>query len=168
MSGIAAALLSGGRRRAPGRPADELRSGDRRRRRLRRRDARRVPRARSKPSAPGSTAACTGRPASSGRSSTSRRKRAGIRATGIGCFFDDLTHRVFGLTGDDFQVLYHFTMGGPVDDPACRPIRRTSTSRVYVIDVMDSGADFSVLLLVKNFPEQQIRSSSSPLLKAVM
>jgi len=42
---------------------------------------------------------------------------SGIRGTGIGCFFDDLTHRVFGLTGDHFQVLYHFTMGGPVDDP---------------------------------------------------
>ena len=42
---------------------------------------------------------------------------SGVRGTGIGCFFDDLTHRVFGLTGDRFQVLYHFTMGGPVDDP---------------------------------------------------
>ncbi len=42
---------------------------------------------------------------------------SGIRATGIGCFFDDLTHGVFGLMGDRFQVLYHFTMGGPVDDP---------------------------------------------------
>jgi nitroreductase len=41
----------------------------------------------------------------------------GIRATGIGCFFDDVTHRLFGLDGDRFQVLYHFTMGGPVDDP---------------------------------------------------
>jgi SagB-type dehydrogenase family enzyme len=41
----------------------------------------------------------------------------GIRGTGIGCFFDDLTHRVFGLTGDRFQVLYHFTMGAPLDDP---------------------------------------------------
>jgi nitroreductase len=41
---------------------------------------------------------------------------SGIRSTGIGCFFDDLTHEVFGLTGDRFQVLYHFTMGGPVDD----------------------------------------------------
>jgi SagB-type dehydrogenase family enzyme len=40
-----------------------------------------------------------------------------IRSTGIGCFFDDLTHQVFGLTGDRFQVLYHFTMGGAVDDP---------------------------------------------------
>jgi SagB-type dehydrogenase family enzyme len=42
---------------------------------------------------------------------------SGIRSTGIGCFFDDLTHRVFGLTGDRFQVLYHFTVGGSVDDP---------------------------------------------------
>jgi nitroreductase len=40
----------------------------------------------------------------------------GIRGTGIGCFFDDLSHQAFGLTGDRFQVLYHFTMGGPVDD----------------------------------------------------
>jgi hypothetical protein len=42
---------------------------------------------------------------------------SGIRSTGIGCFFDDLTHRVFGLTGDRFQVLYHFTLGAPLDDP---------------------------------------------------
>jgi SagB-type dehydrogenase family enzyme len=41
---------------------------------------------------------------------------SGIRATGIGCFFDDLTHRTFGLDDDRFQVLYHFTMGGAVED----------------------------------------------------
>jgi nitroreductase len=41
----------------------------------------------------------------------------GIRATGIGCFFDDLAHRVFGIEGDRFQVLYHFTMGGAREDP---------------------------------------------------
>ena len=41
---------------------------------------------------------------------------SGIRATGIGCFFDDLTHRTFALAGDAFQVLYHFTMGGALDD----------------------------------------------------
>jgi len=40
----------------------------------------------------------------------------GIRGTGIGCFFDELSHQAFGLTGDRFQVLYHFTMGGPVED----------------------------------------------------
>ncbi|MSP62625.1 MAG: SagB/ThcOx family dehydrogenase [Myxococcales bacterium] len=42
---------------------------------------------------------------------------SGIRGTGIGCFFDDATHLAFGLRGDRYQVLYHFTMGGPVDDP---------------------------------------------------
>jgi hypothetical protein len=41
---------------------------------------------------------------------------SGIRATGIGCFFDDMTHQTFGLNGDDFQALYHFTMGGAIDD----------------------------------------------------
>ena len=41
---------------------------------------------------------------------------AGIRATGIGCFFDDLTHRTFGIEDDRFQVLYHLTMGGALDD----------------------------------------------------
>jgi SagB-type dehydrogenase family enzyme len=45
---------------------------------------------------------------------------AGIRSTGIGCFFDDLTHRVFGIEGDRFQVLYHFTIGGAVDDSRLR------------------------------------------------
>ncbi len=40
----------------------------------------------------------------------------GIRGTGIGCFFDDPVHEVFGLTGKAYQSLYHFTMGGPVED----------------------------------------------------
>ena len=40
----------------------------------------------------------------------------GIRSTGIGCFFDDSTHRVAGMQGHTFQDLYHFTLGGPVDD----------------------------------------------------
>ena len=42
---------------------------------------------------------------------------AGIRATGIGCFFDDPVHRVFGFQDLAFQSLYHFSVGGPVDDP---------------------------------------------------
>ncbi|WP_442958491.1 nitroreductase family protein, partial [Photobacterium frigidiphilum] len=40
----------------------------------------------------------------------------GIRATGIGCFFDDPVHQVFGLSDRSYQSLYHFTMGGPVED----------------------------------------------------
>ncbi|NLT59139.1 MAG: SagB/ThcOx family dehydrogenase, partial [Candidatus Hydrogenedentes bacterium] len=42
---------------------------------------------------------------------------AGLRGTGIGCFFDDLVHEVLGLRDRQFQSLYHFTIGGPVDDP---------------------------------------------------
>jgi SagB-type dehydrogenase family enzyme len=42
---------------------------------------------------------------------------AGLRATGIGCYFDDPVHQVFGLQDLTFQSLYHFTVGGHVDDP---------------------------------------------------
>ena len=42
---------------------------------------------------------------------------AGVRATGIGCFFDDPVHQTFGLRDLAFQSLYHFTVGGAVDDP---------------------------------------------------
>ncbi|MGA8051631.1 MAG: SagB/ThcOx family dehydrogenase, partial [Burkholderiales bacterium] len=42
---------------------------------------------------------------------------AGVRATGIGCFFDDPVHQVFGFSDLAFQSLYHFTVGGAVDDP---------------------------------------------------
>ena len=41
---------------------------------------------------------------------------AGLRATGIGCYFDDPTHRVFGLEGTTLQSLYHFTVGRPMED----------------------------------------------------
>jgi len=43
-------------------------------------------------------------------------EEAGIRATGIGCYFDDPVHEVFGIDSRDWQSLYHFTVGGPVDD----------------------------------------------------
>jgi hypothetical protein len=42
---------------------------------------------------------------------------AGVRATGIGCYFDDPVHQVFGFEDLAFQSLYHFTVGGYVDDP---------------------------------------------------
>jgi len=42
---------------------------------------------------------------------------AGVRATGIGCFFDDPVHRVLGwYPHTHWQSLYHFTVGGPVED----------------------------------------------------
>ncbi len=42
---------------------------------------------------------------------------AGVRGTGIGCFFDDPVHEALGLRGRDFQSLYHFTVGSPLTDP---------------------------------------------------
>lgn len=41
---------------------------------------------------------------------------AGVRGTGIGCYFDDVLHRALGLAVHDWQSLYHFTIGGPVED----------------------------------------------------
>lgn len=49
----------------------------------------------------------------------------GRSATGIGCFMDNEMHEAFGLLDvddlgrwkNDFQSLYHFTVGGRVDDP---------------------------------------------------
>jgi SagB-type dehydrogenase family enzyme len=43
---------------------------------------------------------------------------AGLRATGIGCFFDDAVGEMLGTTAPHPYVpLYHFTVGGAVDDP---------------------------------------------------
>lgn len=44
-------------------------------------------------------------------------ERLGLRATGIGAFFDDEVHRYLGLSPDQGQVIYHFAIGYPVHDP---------------------------------------------------
>ena len=41
---------------------------------------------------------------------------AGVRGTGIGCFFDDPVHQTFGLAGSRWQSVYHFTVGTPISD----------------------------------------------------
>ena len=58
---------------------------------------------------------------------------AGVRGTGIGCYFDDPMHELLGLSGDRFQSLYHFTAGGPVDDSR----RRTWAPYAHVEPVND-------------------------------
>ncbi len=50
---------------------------------------------------------------------------ARLRGTGIGCFFDDALHGLLGLQGNLYQDLYHFTVGGPVED------RRLATLPAY-------------------------------------
>jgi nitroreductase len=40
----------------------------------------------------------------------------GVRGTGIGCFFDDAVHDIMGLADNQYQSLYHFTIGKPAED----------------------------------------------------
>jgi SagB-type dehydrogenase family enzyme len=42
---------------------------------------------------------------------------AGLRGTGIGCYFDPLVHELAGVGDDRFRDVYHFTVGGALDDP---------------------------------------------------
>jgi len=41
----------------------------------------------------------------------------GLRGTGIGCFFDDAVHEILGIGDNQYQSLYHFTIGRPIEDP---------------------------------------------------
>ena len=41
---------------------------------------------------------------------------AGVRGTGIGCFFDDAVHGILGLRDNQWQSLYHFTVGEALED----------------------------------------------------
>ncbi len=40
----------------------------------------------------------------------------GLSATGIGCYLDDVMHRMLGLEDDTFQTMYHFTVGRSIID----------------------------------------------------
>ncbi len=41
---------------------------------------------------------------------------AGVRGTGIGCFYDDAMHEVLGIRDHRCQSVYHFAVGGPLED----------------------------------------------------
>jgi nitroreductase len=68
---------------------------------------------------------------------------AGARSTGIGCYYDDAVHELLGLPPSlsdaarsaDWQSLYHFSMGHPVEDT------RLTTEPGYAWDA--SAADAS-------------------------
>jgi hypothetical protein len=47
---------------------------------------------------------------------------AGLSATGIGCFFDDVMHHVLGSSDARMAMLYGFTVGGRVDDPRIQTV----------------------------------------------
>lgn len=41
---------------------------------------------------------------------------AGVRGTGIGCYFDDAVHDLLGIQAPFIQSMYHFTVGAALDD----------------------------------------------------
>jgi SagB-type dehydrogenase family enzyme len=41
---------------------------------------------------------------------------AGLRGTGIGCFFDESVHEMLGIASPRLQTFYHFTVGRPLTD----------------------------------------------------
>lgn len=54
---------------------------------------------------------------------------AGLRGTGIGCFFDDPVRDLCGIASRDWQSLYHFTVGGPVEDSRLTTLPAYGTDR---------------------------------------
>jgi hypothetical protein len=40
----------------------------------------------------------------------------GLSATGIGCYLDDVMHRMLGFEDETFQTMYHFTIGRSIID----------------------------------------------------
>ena len=41
---------------------------------------------------------------------------AGVRGTGIGCYFDDAVHDLLGIQNQSLQSMYHFTVGAALTD----------------------------------------------------
>ena len=48
-----------------------------------------------------------------------------LSATGIGCFLDNILHETIGLKTNQYQTLYHFTIGRGLVD------KRLSTLKPY-------------------------------------
>jgi hypothetical protein len=67
-------------------------------------------------------------------------EEAGIRSTGIGCYFDDPVHEVFGIVSPDWQSFYHFAVGCPVEDV------RLTTLPAYGHERESSGPNGAALL----------------------
>ena len=54
---------------------------------------------------------------------------AGVQGTGIGCYFDNVVHKVLGLKSGRYQDVYHFTVGKAVIDHRIQSERPYSSRR---------------------------------------
>ena len=46
----------------------------------------------------------------------------GLKGCGIGCFFDEPLHEAIGLKGLEYQDLYHFVVGSPLQEIGARTL----------------------------------------------
>ena len=46
----------------------------------------------------------------------------GLQGTGIGCYFDDAFHEMLGIKDTQYQSVYHFTVGGALNDSRLRTL----------------------------------------------
>ena len=81
---------------------------------------------------------------------------ARIRGTGIGCYFDDPVHDILGLKDKTFQSLYHFTVGGPVED------ERLTTLPAYAWSCEVPAGRFASRLGLSLGAETQNRAGTLP------
>jgi len=92
-------------------------------------------------------------------------EEAGIRSTGIGCYFDDPVHEVFGISSCGWQSLYHFTVGGPVEDtrlttlPAYNHNKDTPMSSSHPTDFQGSVVDALREAIERQIPNSQAEVS---------
>jgi hypothetical protein len=56
-------------------------------------------------------------------------EEAGIRSTGIGCYFDDPVHEAFGIASREWQSFYHFTVGRSRTHGSLRYLHTTLRNR---------------------------------------
>ena len=93
---------------------------------------------------------------------------AGVRGTGIGCFFDDPVHQLCGLGDGRYQTLYHFTVGTQVLDA------RIETSPPYpqrLHDRLTMTPHLTAFLAEHGFPADQLSAPQAdgrftPLMRA--
>jgi len=66
---------------------------------------------------------------------------AGVRGTGIGCYFDDVLHRALGWPAAIGRASITSPVGGPVEDHVCAPFHPTRIWRKTFEELEQTAGD---------------------------
>jgi len=55
----------------------------------------------------------------------------GLRGTGMGCYYDNPTHSVFGMLSSKYQDLYHFTTGYNIEDARLQTLTAYESKELF-------------------------------------